>query len=258
VLDESDTHWLFKATFVDLENGVTIPRLFKQRKPRSAKGDFDLDRFEDMEFQMGQSKALRNVIKDALPAWLITKCIDVAKDREEKKVAKAPDVEKKEIVKRAEAVGLQPERLLRKMGKRIKDYTAADIVTVKALLTTVEEGHAPLNIIFPDKAAAPKPAATEANVDEFDGGVEPDADFDEPEVTAEPAVPQGPSELYTKFARDIVDATKALSDDGLHQIGQSIKEAQQAGRIDDVEVDELRDLWSKAVDTVAERARAGA
>ncbi|HLA01805.1 MAG TPA: hypothetical protein VJ019_03510, partial [Aestuariivirga sp.] len=76
-VEEGPSHYLFKGVLVDLESGFTCPRLFRQRKGQ-ALGRFDKDRQEDITFQIGQSKALRNAIVHAMPSWLIEQAIEAA------------------------------------------------------------------------------------------------------------------------------------------------------------------------------------
>jgi hypothetical protein len=80
VAEEGPVHWLLDAVFVDLETGYTLRRQFRQRKGEAhQKKGGDPDRLLDMAFQIGQSKAQRNVILKAMPAWLVNKAMDTAK-----------------------------------------------------------------------------------------------------------------------------------------------------------------------------------
>ena len=58
--------WIMKALFIDQETGFCTSRDFLQRKGQSI-GMSDRDREGDIVFQIGQSKAIRNVIVNALP-----------------------------------------------------------------------------------------------------------------------------------------------------------------------------------------------
>lgn len=66
---ESATHWTFKAWFMDYEKGTSLSRLFQQRKKTGSGGKMDADRAIDLVFQVGQSKAARNVIVNALSSF---------------------------------------------------------------------------------------------------------------------------------------------------------------------------------------------
>lgn len=78
-VEETANTYVFKAVFVDLETGSNFVRLFRQNKTRSM-GRYDEDRAEDIVFQIGQSKAIRNVILNALPVTLINRMMERAKE----------------------------------------------------------------------------------------------------------------------------------------------------------------------------------
>jgi hypothetical protein len=69
--------YTFKATFVDLESGATCSRLYRQHRS-APPGKYDQQRWDDMAFSNGQSRAVRNVICAALPQWLQDRCMDAA------------------------------------------------------------------------------------------------------------------------------------------------------------------------------------
>lgn len=69
--------YTFKAMFVDLESGATCSRLYRQHRSPPP-GKYDKQRWDDMAFSNGQSRAIRNVICATLPQWLQDRCMDVA------------------------------------------------------------------------------------------------------------------------------------------------------------------------------------
>lgn len=69
--------YTFKAIFVDLEGGATCARLYRQHRS-APPGKYDQQRWDDMAFSNGQSRAIRNVICAALPQWLQDRCMEVA------------------------------------------------------------------------------------------------------------------------------------------------------------------------------------
>lgn len=94
VAEEGPDYWVFQATATDLEAGMTIQRLFRQRKGAMG-GKYDVERKLDIAFQIGQSKALRNVLVNLLPGWLLKQAVAVAKQAEAKAASgggKATDV----------------------------------------------------------------------------------------------------------------------------------------------------------------------
>ena len=74
VQDGGDS-WIFTAIFIDLESGFNLTRQFRQSKNWSIQGKFDQERKDDMRFQIGQSKAARNVVTNALPRWMIDEAV---------------------------------------------------------------------------------------------------------------------------------------------------------------------------------------
>lgn len=77
VVEATDDAFTFKASFVDLETGSTVSRLYRQGRT-APPGRYDEQRWQDMQFANGQSRAIRNVICSALPQWLQDRCMDAA------------------------------------------------------------------------------------------------------------------------------------------------------------------------------------
>src|SRR5579885_3083803 len=71
------THWVYYARFIDLETGYSLTRPFRQRKSQKAMRT-DAGRQEDIAYQIGASKAIRNVICNALE-FFVTYAADEAK-----------------------------------------------------------------------------------------------------------------------------------------------------------------------------------
>jgi len=86
LVDTTEEAYTFKATLVDLESGATCSRLYRQHRS-APPGKYDQQRWDDMAFSNGQSRAIRNVICAALPQWLQDRCMDAASravEREER------------------------------------------------------------------------------------------------------------------------------------------------------------------------------
>lgn len=77
LVEATEDCFTFKATFVDLESGATVSRLYRQQVSPPP-GKYDRQRWQDMAFSNGQSRAIRNVICAALPQWLQDRCMDAA------------------------------------------------------------------------------------------------------------------------------------------------------------------------------------
>ena len=66
-IEEVGGNWIFHAVFLDIETGFRITRPFHQRKQQNIGGmGGDRGRAEDIIFQIGASKAMRNVTRNAL------------------------------------------------------------------------------------------------------------------------------------------------------------------------------------------------
>ncbi len=85
-MQETLTSWVFTAAFIDYETGFTLQRQFRQSKTWKVYGKHDEARKEDIRFQIGQSKAVRNLVLNALPAGLIDAAMEVAKGGARKKL----------------------------------------------------------------------------------------------------------------------------------------------------------------------------
>lgn len=79
-VQETQDAWIFQAIFIDLETGYTSPRQYRQDKRSVVHGKHDEARKVDIRFQIGQSKAIRNAILNALPAGLFDRAMETAKD----------------------------------------------------------------------------------------------------------------------------------------------------------------------------------
>lgn len=158
-VEETDDSYVFTAHFVDLETGFTLSRPFRQSKKWTVYGKMDAVRKEDVRFQIGATKAARNVILKALPAWLIDKAMETAKAgvraRIEKFIAEkgqtaAQDLILSELAK----VGVKEESILRKFG--VADRKALDVeklVILRGDLKAIQTGQERPAVLFPAESA---------------------------------------------------------------------------------------------------------
>jgi hypothetical protein len=180
-VEETPTHWTFRATFIDLERGFTDFRLFRQRKAERH-GKFDDERALDIAFQIGQSKAKRNVIVRALPVWLVDRATKASTTSAEAGIKDLPAEIASAIPNWQKKWNVNERMLAAKIGVPKEAWTARDMVrlraTWKALLdrtTTVEQEFAPTNA-----PAAEVPAAVSAAAAVPDAGdVAPSDNADE-------------------------------------------------------------------------------
>ena len=177
--------WVFTATFIDLETGFTLSRQFRQSKAWIVHGKLDAERKMDVRFQIGQSKATRNVILNAVPGFLIDHALDAAKAGVRNKIEKyvsdkglpaAVDLALRALAK----AGIKEERVLNKfdLGSK-KALTVENLVILRGNLTAIETGRERASDLFPDvqagKVAEEKlqtAAKPEATVVDREPGVE--------------------------------------------------------------------------------------
>lgn len=149
--------WIFSASFIDLETGFTLGRQFRQAKDWKVYGKLDDARKDDIRFQIGQSKAIRNVVLNALPRFLIDKAIEEAKKGVKEKIEKfiqskgmpaAVDLLIKELGK----VGVTEERILEKIGVAKREALDLDhLVTLRGDLSALQSGQERVDTLFPPK-----------------------------------------------------------------------------------------------------------
>lgn len=175
-IEETDTHWRFKAFFTDYEKGTSVARLFQQRKKSSMGGAYEADRALDMVFQVGQSKAIRNVVLNAL-GTLRDYCVEesrnavVRKFNSDESKAKAWAFINK--VMREHGIDIKQVEALR--GRREKRWTVPDLAHTYTEMVAINDGminadevyasleDAESEVFEEDADAAPKPAARQSN-----------------------------------------------------------------------------------------------
>lgn len=70
--------WIFTTAFVDLETGFQRSRQFRMDKQWPVYGRMDRFRKDDIRFQIGQSKADRNVVLNSLPQIILERMLETA------------------------------------------------------------------------------------------------------------------------------------------------------------------------------------
>lgn len=162
VVQEGPTFWLFDAVFIDLETGSTISRQFRQRKTESHQKvgkDGDADRLLDIAFQIGQSKAQRNVIVKALPAWLVNAAFARAKDSAAGKYA---DIGEwiANTLKAYEKLKVTKEELEKRVGRPVDAWTSDDIRMFQGLHRAIMARETTVAEVFRGAEPTAAPATT--------------------------------------------------------------------------------------------------
>ena len=139
LVDETPSHWMLRATVVDLETGFTSARLFRQRKTQHI-GRHDPDRALDIQFQIAQSKALRNSIVRCVPEWLVDEAMEAAKGAAARRYADVAKHAAEAIAAYDRDFKVTLAQLERKIGKKRPDWIPADLVLLRAIYKGLKEG----------------------------------------------------------------------------------------------------------------------
>lgn len=164
--------WIMTARVVDLETGYSISRQFRQSKKWAVHGKFDEARKEDIRFQIGQSKSLRNVVLSFLPGWLVDRALDASKGgvREliESAIAKnGMEAVVARCIQRCERIGVDEARLLDCMGRKTRQaITVEDLVIIQGGISVVESGQDTAESVFPAVTVDPQAGAPNTRTEE--------------------------------------------------------------------------------------------
>lgn len=169
VAEEGPAHWLLTAAFIDLETGFTLERQFRQRKAEAhqKKGE-DADRLLDIAFQIGQSKAQRNVVVKAMPQWLVKRAMERAKESAEKNYAENLPRYIENCKATFATIGVTVAELEAKLGedvgqaKPIAAWTVSDLGVLRAIHRAIIAHETNVQREFRPEPA-PSPTATKTD-----------------------------------------------------------------------------------------------
>jgi len=156
VIDIGDS-WLFYARFNDFESGYSLTRPFQQQKGAGTIGGDDNARRLDIAFQIGASKAIRNVVVNALQTYS-DYAFDQARNSLVERIGKEIDRWRDRTVQGIANLGVDLVRVETVLGRSAKDWTAPDVAKVIAMMKAISDGMATVDDTFPSKDA--KPART--------------------------------------------------------------------------------------------------
>ena len=146
---ETDTHWIFLARFVDYEKGVTVVRSFQQRKSQKL-GMKDADRQMDIAFQIGQSKASRNAVVAGLK-WLVTEMVDAARSGLLQKVQANPEGARAYLLKTIAALDIPLPVVERAATRKAAAWTAPDMAKLYGQIQSIQDGMVTWQDVFAEQ-----------------------------------------------------------------------------------------------------------
>lgn len=157
--------YMFHARFLDLETGFALSRPFQQRKSAAKIGGSDDQRREDAAFQMGVSKAERNVVVNALRTFA-DYAVDEAKNSLVDRIGRDLPRWRDRIIDRlVQHVAIQ--RVEAVVGRKAGEWLAPDIARVIAMGKACDDGFASWQETFPPLGHADTAAKANEALDSF-------------------------------------------------------------------------------------------
>lgn len=156
-IQETPSAWIFLHTTVDLESGTALPRQYYQSKRELVEGKMPEDRKNNIRFNKGQSKSIRNSIFNAMPRWLMLKAITEAKKGVRKKIEtfiaeNSLAAAQLFIVSQLKKVGVTEDQILQKTERTtIEGLTIDDIVQLSGDEKAISSGSENVDALFERK-----------------------------------------------------------------------------------------------------------
>ncbi len=194
------------ARWIDVEKGVAMTRVFRQRKGAAKIGGNDPARNMEADVAIGASKAIRNVIVNAL-SGMVGLAFEEARNSLVKKIGQDIEHYRTEVPERLGRM-VDIHRVEAVVGKPVKDWVARDIAQVIAMGKTVTDGMATLDETFPPLMQPRTSAAP--GLDAFAAG-SPEASRPSGDTAAGPVTPSSPAASGLKV--EMVDKVLKLASD---------------------------------------------
>jgi hypothetical protein len=201
-VEDTATHWIITPQFVDLETGYGYERPFQQRKSQDT-GMKDGDRAADLIFQIGVSKAIRNVIVNVLSTFvdfmveesrngLMSRFSDdAAKDKAHQFIDR--------VMERFEIAETQVAAVV---GRARDKWTVKDLVRVYTEMRGIAEGMTVASEVYPSKEDA-KVVSDEKAKKNAKPKAEPEQ---KPAETAKPPIDQAQATAAKQEAQPVAAA----------------------------------------------------
>ena len=189
---ETQNGYIFYGAFIDLETGFNLVRPFKMSKqiPKNKQGRdiYTGDRGKDIIFQIGASKAIRNVALNAIPKYVSDKVLAMSKKNvvgQVEKMGKETAIQK--VINKAHALKIPFDRIEANYGKK-ESWDTDKIVAVMGAIRVVEDGIESIDEVFADKVAVNgEPEIKNSKIDEKKAHPEDASDKDnQPEIPFNP------------------------------------------------------------------------
>lgn len=220
-------HWMINARFLDLETGYALERPFQQRKGQNIGGKMDKDRALDLVFQIGVSKATRNVVNNALSEF-VDYTWQLAKEAIVTKVGKNIENYRGKANERLQQLGVNVDRVEALIGKPIDKWLAPDIARVIAEIQSINDGMADPDEMWPRKEAGTARPTEDAVAPKDVNADRQQADQAKPADDPKPAAAKTVAQKETAKAPAAEKTAPAEEDAVTRQVSRAIELAAEA------------------------------
>lgn len=233
VVDGRDS-WMIYARFVDLETGFSYTRPFQQRKDQASFGTRNQNRAQDMALQVGVSKAIRNVVTNALETFTTFAYEEARKNMVERIGTNLVEYRGR-VIDRLNELKVDKARVERTLGRSAHEWLAPDIARIIAQIQAINDGMGTAEEAWPslDKTSGSKLDQLEAVIrDRKKSEKEPDpvaGDFwaRESYLIEIPSMPGGKKHDFTAYTNKLISL---LNESTSTQAAEKLIEDNQRGR----------------------------
>lgn len=141
--------YMIYARAIDLEKGSALTRAFQQSKTAAKIGGGDDARRNDMALQIGQSKAIRNVICNMLQVYTDFAFEEAKGALVDKIGSNLPKWRERTVEAKIRGNGIDLKRVEAIIGRAAGDWLAPDVARVLAMVQSIEDGMASVDETFP-------------------------------------------------------------------------------------------------------------
>jgi len=140
--------YVFYARFSDIETGFSMERAYRQRKTQQTFKTKDAERQLDIAYQIGQSKAIRNVICNAIGTYADWAFVE-ARGSLVNKIGKNIEKWRADTVDAIARLPVDLKRVVAVVGRGPKEWLADDIARIVSMGRAIQDGMATIDDTFP-------------------------------------------------------------------------------------------------------------
>jgi hypothetical protein len=248
--------FVFYARFTDIETGFSMERAYRQRKGQRSMKTKDPDRQLDIAYQIGQSKAIRNVIVNSLQTFADF-AFEAARDSLVQKIGKDVDAWRKRTLDGINRIPMELHRVERVVGRPAKDWLAPDIARVIAMMKSIADGMATADEMFPAdqqvQTAQEVAAETGTNQDQTESEGAQAADQGAAETSSTNTDTAAPNQQQAETGDD--PAIAAAKDKGRADHAKGMQRKAVPLEYRDKAVTHLAQAWWQGWDEAASKAK---